>query len=94
MNERHFAFTPTTILDVDNDVDFTFKGMKLWGNRSEKMTQEEILGRFPFDQISVCWTFCPNPTIENLSPIEAIWAGKLDEVLLLAKQKFPTLYKN
>jgi hypothetical protein len=32
-HDRHTQFAPVRILDVDNGVDFTFKGMGLKGNR-------------------------------------------------------------
>lgn len=31
---KHFSISPSLILDVDNGIDFTFKGMGLSGNRS------------------------------------------------------------
>lgn len=40
-NDRHTQFAPTLILDVDNGVDFTFKGMGLNGNRQRKRKEEE-----------------------------------------------------
>lgn len=93
MDKKHSTITPVTILDINTDTNFTFERMGLWGNRSENMTQQQILERFPFREVSVCWTFGPNPILENLSPIEAIWDGRLDEVLHLARQTFPTLYE-
>ena len=90
--KRHFAISPTACLDVDNGVNFTFEDMGLWGNRPETMTQEQILKRFPFKDVSVCWTFNPNEKLQGLSPIEAVWAGRLHDVLNLSRQTFPTLY--
>jgi trans-2-enoyl-CoA reductase len=39
MKDKHFALTPTKILDVDNGVDFTFKGMGLKGNRESEIDE-------------------------------------------------------